>query len=73
MQGGETELLQIIIAKDRSDRTKQYQEDDDGDILLPVSAESLSGGSKAAMMRGILKKGTALRRASSMTSGGLNH
>lgn len=73
MQGGETELLQIIIAKDRSDRTKQYQEDDDGDILLPISAESLSGGSKAAMKRGILKKGTALRRASSMTSGGLNH
>lgn len=73
MQGGETELLQIIIAKDRSDITKQHQEDDDEDILLPVSVESFSGGSKAAMKRGILKKGAALRRASSMTSGRLNH
>ncbi len=69
MQGGETELLEILIAKDRSDRPGKVTEYDNGDIFLPVSSESFSGGSKAAVKRGILKKGAALRRASSMTSG----
>ena len=71
MQGGETELLEILIAKDRSDRPIKPTEDDVGDIDSPASAASFSGGSKATMKRGILKKGTALRRASSMSSGGM--
>ncbi|BDA50989.1 Mechanosensitive ion channel protein 4 [Coccomyxa sp. Obi] len=69
MKGGETELLEVLIAKDSPKISKNNAYDELDGTFVSVPAESLSGGSKAAVKKGILKKGPALRRASSMTSG----
>ncbi len=69
MKGRETELLEVLIVKDSLKESTNTTYDEFDGTALSVRADSFSGGSKAAVKRGILKKGPALRRASSMTSG----
>lgn len=69
MEAGETQLLEVLIAKDRTDRKSKDKDTVIEDVSVPVSAASFSAGSKASNKKGILKKGLALRRASSLTSG----
>ena len=69
MKGRETELLEVLIAKDSPKIPTDISNDGIDETFVSLPAESFSGGSKASVKRGILKKGPALRRASSMTSG----
>lgn len=66
MERGDTELLEVLIASHGSERPSK---DFESHVFQPTSGTSFPAGSKAAVKRGILKKGPALRRASSMTSG----
>lgn len=68
MKGGETELLEVLIAKDAPKKSKDESYDELDASSVSMSPDSFSGFSKGAGKRGILKKGPALRRASSMTS-----
>lgn len=67
-------LLEILIARDEADKPcSDDDEFDDGQLISDGdrTAASFTAGTscKAAAKKGILKRGHALRRASSLTAG----
>ncbi len=70
MEAGATQLLEVLIAKHDSDRKSiKHIESGTEELLVPATPASFSDGSKDGTKKGILKKGLARRRASSLTSG----
>jgi hypothetical protein len=69
MKTGDTQLLQVLIAKSDDGITTTEQELIGHEVYIPASASSFSTGSKSLTKKGILKTGVPIRRASSLTSG----